>query len=251
MRAGLALALLLAGATAASAGVVSSLDLAKPFATRTPWRLTATQGPEVEAIVEGKEPGAIALCISNDDGRSCRPDLNQAPRRADDLFSEPHYLEAAEIVHPRADLALLLLRTSSLHSGDGDQRGVTRLLAYDHGLDRFVPVYEHSANRNNNQEIRYVRAGPLKGAVIRAEPTENGPFAYWITVSTLAGRDYEPVLRYRSATRYGDGNPLSVIDSEMANMLQRLGLWHAGLPLPRPARPCPRPRLIGMELWCS
>jgi hypothetical protein len=47
----LALALLLAWATAASAGIVSSLDLSKPFATRTPWRLTATQGPEIEAIV--------------------------------------------------------------------------------------------------------------------------------------------------------------------------------------------------------
>lgn len=251
MRIALALALLLGGAASASAGVVSSIDLSRSFATRTQWRFTATQEPELEAIVDGTEPGGIALCISNDDGRSCQPDLRHTSRQADDLFTTPHYLEAAEIVHPDADQALLLLRTASIFSGDGDQRMTTRLLVYDRAGDRFMPVYDDSTNRNNNQEIRYIKVGPLKGAVVSAEPTENAPFGYWITVSRLAVRGYVQVLRYRSAMRYGDGNGLAVIDSEMVNTLQHLGLWHMGTPLPLSAGSCPRPHLIKMEIWCS
>jgi hypothetical protein len=251
MRIGLALALLLGGAPVASAGVISSLDLSKPFGTRTQWRFIATQGPEIEAIVEGKEPGAITLCISKDNAQSCRPDLRQAPRFPGDLFVEPHYLEDAEIVHPRAGEALLLLQTFSVRSGDGDQFVVTRLLGYDRARDQFVAVYEHGTGRNNNQEIRYIKAGPLKGAVISAEPTDDAPFAYWITVSRFNAGRYSQALRYRSATRYGDGNPLSVIDSEMPNLQQRLGLRHAGAPLPLPAGPCPKPHLVRAALWCS
>jgi hypothetical protein len=251
MRFGLALALLLGGAPVASADVVSSLDLSKPFATRTQWRFTATQGAEVEAIAEGKEPGAITLCISKDEARSCHPDLQQAPRFPGDLFAEPHYLENAEIVHPRDGEALLLLQTSSIRSGDGDQLVLTRLLGYDRARDQFVPVYEQGTGRNNNQEIRYIKAGPLKGAVISVEPTDDAPFAYWIAVSRFGVSGYAQALRYRSATRYGDGNPLSVIDSEMPNIQRRLGLWRAGSPLPLPAGPCPKPHLVRTALWCN
>jgi hypothetical protein len=243
--------LVLGGATAASAGVISSLDLSEPFGTRTLWRFIATQGLEVEAIVEGKEPGAIALCISNDNARSCHPDLQYAPRFPGDLFVEPHYLEDAEIVHPRAGAALLLLQTFSVRRGDGDQFVVTRLFGYDRARDQFVAVYEHGTGRNNNQEIRYIKAGPLKGAVISAEPTDNAPFAYWIAVSRLRAGGYAQVLRYRSATRYGDGNPLSVIDAEMPDIQQRLGLRHAGAPLPLPAGGCPKPHLVRTALWCN
>lgn len=251
MRIGLALALLLGGASAASAGVISAIDLSKPFGTRTPWALTATQGADVEAVVEGKEPGAIVLCISNDNGRSCRPDLQLVPRFPGDLYAETHYLIDPEIVHPSANQSLLLLRTASLHSVNGDQLVFTRLLSYDRTRDRFVPVYEQSTSRNNNQEIRYIKAGPLKGAVIWAEPTENAPFGYWITVSRLAAGRYAQVLRYRSATRYGDGNSLAVIDSEMPNIQQHLGLWQPGAPLPLPAGSCPRPHLVRSALWCK
>jgi hypothetical protein len=246
--------LLVCGATAASAEVISSIDLSKPFGTRTQWSFTAVQGPEVEnraALLDDKAPGAITLCLSNDSGRSCRPDLRQAPRFVDDLFAEPHYLDDAEIVHPRPGQALFLLRTSSLHSGVGDQLVLTRLLAYDRARDQFIAVYERSTGRNNNQEIRYVVTGPVRGAVILAEPTENAPFGYWITLSRLAAGRYVQVLRYRSATRYADGNPLSVIDSEMPNIELRLGLWHAGSPLPLPKGPCPKPHLIRMTLWCN
>jgi hypothetical protein len=59
------------------------------------------------------------------------------------------------------------------------------------------------------------------------------------------------VLRYRSATHYGDGNRLAVIDSEMPNIQKKLGLWKPGQKLPLPQAGCQRPRLVRTELWCN
>src|SRR3982750_1815685 len=102
------------------------------------------------------------------------------------------------------------------------------------------------------QEIRLVKAGPLAGAVISNNPADNAPFGYWINVyRASAGGDYRQILHYRSATRYNDGNPLAVIDSEMPNILRQLGLWRAGPPLPPPPRPGPRAPPLKSELWCS
>ena len=125
------------------------------------------------------------------------------------------------------------------------------VLAYDQVQESFTPVYEKRVNKNNNQEIRYIDDGPLIGAIISTEPTGDAPFGFWITVDRLGPTGgYEQVLRYRSATRYDDGNPLAVIDSEMPGILPRLGVWHPGMKLPLPAGKCAKPRLIGQELWC-
>ncbi len=45
---------------------------------------------------------------------------------------------------------------------------------------------------------------------------------------------YSRIPRYRSATLYNDGNPLAVVDSEMPNIGERLGLRRPGAPLPAP-----------------
>jgi hypothetical protein len=86
--------------------------------------------------------------------------------------------------------------------------------------------------------------------MISAEPTNDAPFGFWITVNKLVGDDYKQALKYRSATRYGDGNTLAVIDSEMPNIEQRLGLWHPGSKLTLPHGQCRNPRLVRGELWC-
>ena len=251
----LAALLLTGGAAAPTKGVISSIDLSGPFDTRSAWRFIATQGPETaDPIVDGTAPGAISLCITEDKGRSCRPDLQRALRlpEGDDLFSEPHFLNLARIVHPAAGRALLLVQIASLLSADGDQRVATQALAYDRTRDAFLPVYAYRTGRNNNQEVRYIASGLLKGAIISAEPTDRAPYGYWISVNRLApGAAYRQVLKYRSATRYADGNSLAVIDSEMPAIAQRLGLWRPGQPLPLPAGPCPRPHLSGGALWCD
>jgi hypothetical protein len=239
----------------AFAGPVASIDLSQQAGTRGPWRFTASQAPDMPDPIgmEDKVPGAIRLCLSANGQRTCQGDLLRLLHipPSDDDFSEPHFLNDARVVHPRDGESLLLVMASSLHSVNGDQRVALALLAYDRAQDTFALAYRKTTGRNNNQEIRYIDSGPLRGAVISAEPTENAPFGFWITVDRLsADRRYTQALRYRSATHYGDGNPLAVIDSEMPTIEQRLGLWHPGMRLPLPAGKCANPRLIHQELWC-
>jgi len=250
-----ALGFSLACAGVARAAPLASLDLSGPFATRSTWRFTTSQGPDIPdpAGEEGKVAGVVGLCLSKDGGATCDPATGKALLSPDgpDMFDEPHMLKTVRIVHPSADRPLLLLQIGSLRSGDGGQRIATQLFAYDRRADTFHEVYRWVTGHNNNQEVRYVDTGSLAGAVIAAEPTDDAPFGFWITIDRLAptGR-YAQVLRYRSATRYGDGNPLAVIDSEMPSIERRLGLWHAGQRLPAPAGACPQPHLLRGELWC-
>lgn len=141
---------------------------------------------------------------------------------------------------------------ASFHAGNGSQNRTALILAYRSSARRFEQIFKEQGGGNNNQETRYIAAGPLKGAMITVFATHNAPYGYWVTVHRLTSDyRYQQVLRYRSATLYGDGNSLAVIDSEMPNILRRLGLWRAGQPLPLPEAPCPRPHLMKTELWCS
>lgn len=244
-----------AGGPPAPRSQIKTIDLSGPFATRSAWRLTATRAPPIDDPVgqSGEEPGAIDLCLRRSASEPCDPQLQRTVGAAsdNDVYASPHFLRDAEVVHGAAGRPLLLVQTASIYSGDGDQLVFTQVLAYDHAADRFLRAYGRLTGKNNNQEVRFIRTGPLTGDVISAEPTQNAPFGFWISVNKLGGAlRYEEVLRFRSATRYGDGNPLSVIDSEMPNIQSRLGLWRPGSPTPLPASVCPAPRLIRMELWC-
>jgi hypothetical protein len=254
---GRGLLLLCAALLAASAPaqtIVSRIDLSSAFGARPGWRFLAFQGPETINPSDGNRvPGAIRLCISQDGGRTCRPDLRHLLSQAGeaDDFSEPHFLNDTRIVRPRRGQALLLIQAASFQSANGNERVATAAFTYDRARNMFVLAYEYLVGRNNNEEIRYIAGGPLRGAIASAEPTGDAPFGFWIVVNRLApSGQYRQVLRYRSATRYNDGNPLAVIDSEMPNIQQRLGLWRPGQPLPLPAGGCRRPRLIDHELWC-
>ncbi len=247
---------LAAGAPAST--VIASIDLSQTFGTRSAWRFTASQGPSIAdpfGAGDDQVPGKVDLCLANAASGPCDPHLQGGLQAASDdpQFSEPHYLNEARVVrsHGTSGRPVLLVVTASLHSGDGDQLVLTQALAYDAAADRFVQVYRHSTGTNNNQEVRQIAAGPLAGDIISAEPTENAPFGFWVSVNTFAPTGYKQVLRYRSATTYGDGNPLPVIDSEMVNIQRHLGFWRPGAALPRPTGPCPRPHLIRMELWCG
>ena len=206
-------------------------------------------------------PGALTLCLRVGPSGPCvsgpvTPPLNTKPSYYPAW--EPHYLRTAKVVYPRGSQAppLLLIVTGSLYSGDGDQIVATQLLAYDARQDTFRRVYAQSTGHNNNEEIRFVSEGPLRGSMISAEPQEHLPYGFWIVVKRLTPKGaYRKVLRYRSATLYNDGNPLAVIDSEMPNIEKRLGLWRPGQRLPTPdtsgGKPCFRPSLRHTELWCG
>jgi hypothetical protein len=239
------------------------LDLAKPFHTRSAWRFVVTEGPPVEDFGDNDAPGALTLCLHKSQAGPCVSDpvtlLLRTTTPNDPIAWEPHYLIAAKVVYPRRSKAapFLLIVTGSLNSADGDQIVSTQLVTYDVDRDTFRRVYGKSTGHNNNQEIRFVTDGPLRGSVISAEPEEHFPFGYWIVVDKLtSARAYRQELRYRSATLYNDGNPLAVIDSEMPNIERRLGLWKPGDPIPTPnpggdGKSCPKPMLRHTELWCG
>jgi len=235
------------------------LDLATPFHTRSAWRFVATEGPPTEDFGGGAAPGALTLCLHRGLRGPCVSDPVTLPLDAPTpdyaIAWEPHYLKTAKIVYPHGQDAppLLLIVTGSLNSGDGDQVVSTQLIAYDAGQDTFHRIFGQSTGHNNNEEIRFVVDGPLQGSVISAEPQERLPYGYWIVVHQLTSAgEYHQVLRYGSATHYGDGNPLAVIDSEMPNIERRLGLWKPGDPIPVPSgKACSKPILRHTELWCE
>jgi hypothetical protein len=237
----------------------AQLDLAKPFRARSDWRLVVSEGPPTKDYGNGDAPGALTLCLYKGPGGSCVSDPVTLPLRAPTadyaIAWEPHYLLTAKVVYPHGQTGapLLLVVTGSLYSGDGDQVVSTELVTYDPDLDAFRRIYGKSTGRNNNQEIRFVTAGPLQGSVVTAEPEEHLPYGYWMTVDRLTPAGvYRQVLRYRSATIYNDGNPLAVIDSEMPNIEHRLGLWRPGDPIPTPdAKRCLKPVMHKTELWCG
>ena len=240
-----------------TSSVISNIDLSKSFPTRGAWRLIATQGPPVDNTSSGgEEPGPIQLCLRLTPTSACDPQLLGVlgdPSRPNDTFTQPHYLTASKIVYPRgpADPPLLLIQTASVHSGNGNQLVSTQMLAYDAAQNHFVRIYQYTTGKNNNEEVRYISSGELKADIISVEPTDNAPYGYWVTVNVLTPQyTYRTALHYRSATHYGDNNPLAVIDSEMPNIEEHLGYWKSGMPLPLPGL-CPNPHLIRMELWCK
>ena len=251
------IALPAAAASPPTSGTVQPLDLAGPFGTRSPWRVTVSQGAPVDdpTGMQGTVPGAIEVCLQKGADGPCDPALLEMLRAeaSDDLYSTPHSLDQMRIVRPHgtSGTPILLVATSSAHSVDNDQRSLTQALSYDSTIDRFVRVYEHVGNSNNNQEVRYLESGAPQGDIVSVDPAQDAPFGFWVVVNAPdPGGSYRIVLRYRSATQYGDNNPLAVIDSEMPNIQQHLGLWRTGAPLPLPEGPCPKPHLVRMELWC-
>jgi hypothetical protein len=91
--------------------------------------------------------------------------------------------------------------------------------------------------------------------VIVDNPTENAPYTYWIEVYRAGdSAQYGRILRYRGLTGYSDGNPLAVTDSEMPEILHRLGSWKPGDPLPVPAhlpKGCHDLFMRHGEEWCK
>jgi hypothetical protein len=98
------------------------------------------------------------------------------PEDGKDAFSEPHVLGNVALVHPSDATTLLLVEIGSLSTVNGDRRVAMQLFGYDRGRDVFTRVYAHVTRKNNNQEIRYIAKGVLRGSVISAGPTSDAPF---------------------------------------------------------------------------
>jgi len=237
----------------------TAFDLAKPFHTRSAWRLVVTEGAPVKDYGDNDAPGPLTLCLHKGPTGPCLSSPVTPPLGATASNNaptwEPHYLIATKVVYPRGPKAAPFLEiiTGSLNSGDGDQLVSIQLVKYDVEQDTFQRIYTNGTGHNNNEEIRFITEGPLRGDVISAEPQDHLPYGYWIAVNRLTPTDtYRQILRYRTATLYNDGNSLAVIDSEMPNIEGRLGFWKPGDPLPTPqGKSCLKPVLRHTELWCG
>lgn len=237
-----------------SADVISSLDLTRPFQTRMQWTFVAAILPGSHFDGADGHPvdgGALAQCFVESLTPHC---TYETPENDSDEVSVPIELYSAKVVFAGADNTrpLLLVQTGSAHGGDGGHSIYTELFTFDRQSNDFRSVFHNATGSNNNQETRFIEQGPLRGDVIVADPTSSAPFGYWISVYAGNRRDgySRRALRYRSATRYGDGNHLAVIDSEMPGILRRMGLWKPGDPLPAP-QVCGRPVLRHGEEWCE
>jgi hypothetical protein len=237
--------------------IVSRTDLTSPFATNSAWTLVIAQDnsapPEISDL---EDRGPIAICFVKELAPDCSEKLYQAVPSEQRWFGTPFYIRDSRVVYagPGKKRPLLLLKVCGARSGDGNCSIATGLFDYDRGADRFHKVFGNVTGSNNNQETRFIDSGPLLGDVVVDQPTDNAPYAYWIEIYRMAdsGR-YSRVLRYRSMTRYADGNALAVIDSDMPELLRRLGLWRIADPLPVPnnTEKCTHPVMRKGEEWCN
>ena len=233
-----------------SAEIVEHLDLTRPFDTQSHWTFVAAILPGSHPDGASEEPvkgGPLARCFVDELNPHC---AYTTPSSDLGWFSTPVQLYSAEVVFAGADNTrpLLLIRSGSASGGDGGHSIYTELFAYDRRLGEFKSVFSNATGSNNNQKTRFMQGGPLRGDVIVDEPAG---CCYRIDVYRRgpSGR-YASILRYRSHTVYGDGNPLSVSDSEMPEILRRLGLWRQGDELPIPHEGC-TPVMRRGEEWCK
>lgn len=244
------------------ATIVEYLDLTGTFRTAPPSALVVAQmagPPPVSPQIDGHGPLSICFLVANQlDRPHCTSGYWQSGSDGGmDWFAAPYSLREVRVVHAGRDKTrpLLLVGTCSEPGGDGNCSVRTALYAYASWAGGFGRVFVNDSDgTNNNQETRFIDHGPLLGDVFVDYPTSHAPYRYWIEVYAPgnSGR-YARILRYRSHTGYGDGNPLPVIDSEMPAILERLGLWKPGdaLPVPGPLPAnCGRLILNRGEEWC-
>ena len=208
--------------------VVSHIDLTEPFGTETQWTFVAIQDGG-QPPTELEDHGPIFLCLVKASSPDCALHFYQHVRNDMPWADTPYHLFASSIVYGGENKTRPFLFAqvcgAGAMSGDGDCGIANALYRYDKGADRFIRVFLNRTGRNNNQDTRFVESGPLQGDVIVGNPTENAPYTYWIEVYRAGDSgQYGRVLRYRGLTGYSDGNPLAVADSEMPEILHRLGI---------------------------
>lgn len=240
--------------------VETHLDLTAPFKTSTPWPLVIAYEADNPKYDHDSAGNSVAsICFVKMDAVDCseRTAIEKYRQRGMPIDNRAFYQYYDKVVYldSKKQRPLLLVGTCSYASGNGDCGQATFLYDYMRNRDDFRLVFFNLTGKNNNQETRFIESGPLMGRVIAVYPTEDAPYGYFVEVYKLdTSGNYKQVLRYRGKTRYNDGNGLPVIDSEMAEILRRLGLWKPGDALPEPEKmpsECKRLLLSHGEEWCD
>lgn len=240
------------------ATVLKYLDLTQPFDTVSPWALVVARdpAPPTDDLAMMGNDSPIDVCWVKDRAAKCSEGRGYTNNNS---LGTTNSLAAAAVVFagPGQTQPLVILQAMSAHGMNGNASIGTTLFKYDNKIDGFREVFGNINNggTNNNAATRFVEHGPLQGDVIVDYPTGDAPYAYWIEVYA-PGRSgqYACILRYRSITRYGDGNPLPVADSDMPEIMKRLGVWKPGdappIPLHVPEACGPLVVHHGEE-WCK
>lgn len=234
---------------------ISHLDLTEPFATATQWTFVAVQ--DSHSPTEMEERGPISVCFVKAALPDCSEKFYKQTGNLDPWFEAPYHLFTGKVVYagPNKTMPLLFIEMCGAEGFNGNCGVATALYRYNKAADRFVRVFLNLTGRNNNEETRFVESGSLQGDVIVNYPTANAPYGYWMEVyRAKESGQYMQILRYRSRTHYADGNQLAVADSEMPEILQRLGFWRPGDELPVPPhmpRGCSQLYMRSGEEWCK
>lgn len=236
--------------------VIAHIDLTGPFGTATQWTFVAVQ-ENGQPPVQDEDHGPVLVCLVKAIKPDCTEHFYQQASSDKSSNDKPHHLFESRVVYGGQSKSspLLFVQVCTAEMFDGNCGVATALYKYDRQSDRFIRVFLNVTGRNNNEETRFVEQGPIQGDVIVNYPTEHAPYTYWIEVYRAgeSGR-YARILRYRSHTGYNDGNPLAVADSEMPEILHRLGLWRPGDSLPVPPdlpEGCSHPFMRHGEEWCK
>jgi len=196
--------------------VIKSVDLTKPFHTRSNWRFVVTQEPEPHS--ELGEPGLIHFCFVRKGKPGCSEDTGPE-------FLAFNTLGRAEVVRPSGSGPLLMVTAMTYSGGPGSANPTTILWTYRSESDTFKRIFAQHSNRNNNEETRLMTRGPLAGDLVVSNAPTAAPYHYSISVYHLSesGKPVE-ILKYTGKTRYGDVDPRAVIDAEMPEIPRRLHL---------------------------
>jgi hypothetical protein len=241
--------------------VVAHSDLTAPFKTTSQWTLVIAK--ETDRSDYDQDPAGnsiISVCFVKIDVPDCseKAVLEKYREHSFDEKKRPFYqFFDSKIVYLDSEdtRPLLLLRTCSYGGLNGNCGKATFLYEYDRKTDDFHSIFFNISARSNNEETRFVEKGPLIGSVIVVYPTSHAPYTYSVEVYKRHNSEgYTQVLRYRGKTVYNDGNRLPVIDSEMPEILQHLGMWKPGVALPNPAEMpsgCTRLSMRNGVEWCD
>jgi hypothetical protein len=199
---------------------VSTLDLTRPFKTKSKWSLVITQDPNNDF----GERDEINFCFAKS-------------KKTDCAGAGLNVFDSVQIIHPNGvrESPLLVARVEGVYAGSGHPVG-TSVWIYRRESDRFERIFSRQSDTSENEETRVVTKGPLAGDIIVNTPTRRVPWSYAITVYRLSqSRHYAEILAYEARSRWADGNRLAVIDAEMLEIEKRLHVWRHGDGLPVPA----------------
>lgn len=200
--------------------VITTLDLTKPFKTKSKWRLVVTQDPE-----DGTEnSGVLHFCFLQNDKPHCsQPGFN--------IFGN------VQTIRPHGMRENPLLVANMYDSGGGSARGNgPAVWVYRRERDKFEMIFRHLSNFSANEETRVIAKGPLAGDVVTDDATyRRRPYPYAITAYGLSpSLHYVKILAYEGRRTRVDSNRLAVIDAEMLEIEKRLHVWKPGDALPTP-----------------